>query len=79
MTAVVEGLAFATEKLSEDDRVIYILSKRTRGDLARSLATDTVLAFSLSMLHRYETDWEANGFDEDGLGELAFFNSCTRI
>lgn len=25
------------------------------------------------MLHRYEVDWDANGFDEDALSELAEF------
>ncbi|OBG87935.1 TetR family transcriptional regulator [Mycobacterium sp. E136] len=73
VTAVVEGLAFAIEHLSNDDRMIYILSKRSRGELAPSLASDTALAFSRSMLHRYEVDWEANGFDEEALGGLSEF------
>ncbi|GAT08374.1 TetR/AcrR family transcriptional regulator [Mycolicibacterium novocastrense] len=73
VTAVVEGLAFAIENLSRDDRIIYILSKRSRGELAPSLSSDTALAFSRSMLHRYEVDWDANGFDEEALGELAEF------
>jgi AcrR family transcriptional regulator len=73
VTAVIEGLAFAIENLSKDDRIVYMLSKRSRGELGPSLASDTALAFSRSMLHRYEVDWEANGFDEDALGELSEF------
>lgn len=73
VTAVVEGLAFAIENLSTDDRMIYILSKRSGGEVAPSLASDTALAFSRSMLHRYEVNWEAHGFDEDALGELSEF------
>ncbi|KUI41468.1 TetR family transcriptional regulator [Mycobacterium sp. IS-1590] len=73
VTAVVEGLAFAIENLSRDDRIIYILSRRSRGELTPSLSSDTALAFSRAMLHRYEVDWGANGFDEEALGELAEF------
>jgi AcrR family transcriptional regulator len=73
VTAVIEGLAFAIENLSRDDRIVYMLSNRSRGEDAPSLASDTALAFSRSMLHRYNVDWEANGFDEDALGELSEF------
>lgn len=73
VTAVIEGLAFAIENLSKDDRIVYLLSKRSRGAIAPSLASDTALSFSRSMLHRYQVDWEANGFDEDALGQLSEF------
>ncbi|EKF24523.1 bacterial regulatory s, tetR family protein [Mycolicibacterium hassiacum DSM 44199] len=73
VAAVVEGLAFTIENLSTDDRIIYILSRRSRGELAPSLASETALAFSRSMLHRYQVDWQAYGFDEAALGELSEF------
>ena len=71
VTAVVEGLAFAIENLSKDDRITFILS--ARGEMAPSLTADTALAFSRSMLHRYDVDWDANGFDESALSDLAEF------
>lgn len=71
VTAVVEGLAFAIENLSKDDRIGFMLNKR--GEMAPSLTADTALAFSRAMLHRYHVDWEANGFDEAALGDLAEF------
>jgi len=71
VTAVVEGLAFAIENLAKDDRIGFMLSRR--GELAPSLTADTALSFSRSMLHRYDVDWEANGFDEQALSELAEF------
>lgn len=71
VSAVVEGLAFAIENLSQDDRIGFMLSKR--GELTPSLTADTALSFSRSMLHRYDVDWEANGFDEQALSELAEF------
>lgn len=77
VTAVVEGLAFAIENLVEDERIGFMLNQRSQGDVSASLTSDTALAFSRSMLHRYEVDWEAHGFDEDAIGELAEF--CLRL
>lgn len=77
VTAVVEGLAFAIEHLGEDERIGFMLNRRSQGDVSASLTSDTALTFSRSMLHRYEVDWEANGFDEAALGELAEF--CLRL
>jgi AcrR family transcriptional regulator len=73
VTAVIEGLAFAIENLSKDERIGFMMTQRSRGEVAPSLTSDTALAFSRSMLHRYEVDWEVNGFDEDALGELSEF------
>ncbi len=75
--AIVEGAAFAIENLADDDRIRIMLTKRQRGDVVPSITSDTALAFSRSMLHRYDVDWEANGFDEPMLGELAEF--CLRL
>jgi hypothetical protein len=54
-----------------------MMTSRSRGEVAPSLTSDTALSFSRSMLHRYEVDWEANGFDEEALGELSEF--CLRV
>lgn len=75
--AMVEGVAFAIEHLADDNRLSLILSKRSRDSVTTSLTSDTALAFSRSMLHRYEVDWEAAGFDEDALSELSEF--CIRV
>lgn len=77
VTAVIEGLAFAIEKLSRDERIGFMLNNRSGGEKGASLTSDTALTFSRSMLHRYEVDWEAQGFDEESLGGLAEF--CLRI
>jgi AcrR family transcriptional regulator len=77
VTAMVEGVAFAIEHLSQDDRIGFMLSKRSQGEIITSITSDTALAFSRSMLHRYEVDWEAAGFDEDALSELSEF--CLRV
>lgn len=76
-TAIVEGLAFAIEQLSQDHRVGLMLTERSPMATATSMTSDTALAFSRSMLHRYDIDWERAGFDEDGLSDLAEF--CLRV
>lgn len=75
--AMVEGVAFAIETLAEDERIRFILTKRQQGEVVASIASDTALAFSRSMLHRYDVDWEAAGFDEAALDELSEF--CLRL
>lgn len=74
VTAVVEGLAFTIEELSTDSEIKFLLSKRTRrGRVAASITSETARTFGRAMLHRYDIDWEANGFTEADLDELAEF------
>jgi AcrR family transcriptional regulator len=75
VNAMIEGMAFAIENLAQDDRIGFILAGLTRGE--GSITSDTALAFSRSMLHRIEVDWEANGFDDAALDELSEF--CLRV
>ena len=71
--AVTEGLAFAIEQLASDNQVEFVLSQRQRGGQTISIMSDTALAFARSMLHRFDVDWAAYGFDEAGLDELNEF------
>lgn len=75
--AMVEGVAYAIENLADDDRIGLMLTRPARGEAFASITSDTALAFSRSMLHRFEVDWEANGFDDAALDELSEF--CLRI
>jgi AcrR family transcriptional regulator len=75
--AMVEGMAFAIERLSEDDRIGFMLTRKHQGEVTPSITSDTSLAFSRSMLHRFDVDWEANGFDDAALDELSEF--CLRV
>jgi AcrR family transcriptional regulator len=76
VVAVTEGIAFAIEQLAADNQVEFVLNQRHRGGQA-SIISDTALAFGRSMLHRFDIDWEALGFDEAGLDELNEF--CLRV
>lgn len=73
-TAIVEGIAFAVEHLADDDRIVSMLTTRQLGGMAMSITSDTAMAFGRSMFHRSEVDWQANGFDEAALDELAEFS-----
>jgi AcrR family transcriptional regulator len=75
--AIVEGLAFAIEELASDSRVKFVFQQRNRAGQAVSIISDTAVAFSRSMLHRYDVDWERHGFDPPGLDELSEF--CLRV
>jgi len=77
VSAMVEGVAFAIENLADDERIGFMLTKRTQGETFASITSDTALAFSRSMLHRFEVDWEDYGFDDAAIDELSEF--CLRI
>ncbi|WP_006244453.1 TetR/AcrR family transcriptional regulator [Mycolicibacterium tusciae] len=69
--AIVEGIAFAVETLAEDAQFANLLRNGSKSGTAVSLTSDTARAFSRSMLHRCDVDWESNGYDEAALDELA--------
>ncbi len=69
--ALVEGIAFAVETLAGDPQFANLLRNGSKSGSTVSLTSDTAKAFSRSMLHRCDVDWERNGFDEAALDELA--------
>jgi AcrR family transcriptional regulator len=69
--ALVEGIAFAIETLADDAQFANVLRNGSKNGSAVSLTSDTAKAFSRSMLHRSDVDWDRQGFDEDALDELA--------
>ncbi len=71
VAAIVESIAFAVENLADDPQFAKLLSNETRAGATVSLTSDTARAFSRSMLHRCNVDWESHGFDEAALDELA--------
>lgn len=69
--ALVEGIAFAVETLAEDAQFANLLKNGSKSGDKVSLTSDTSRAFSRSMLHRCDVDWERHGYDDAALGELA--------
>jgi len=69
--ALVEGVAFAVETLGDDAQFANLLRNGSRSGSTVSLTSDTAKAFSRSMLHRLDVDWESQGYDEEALDELA--------
>lgn len=68
--AMVEGIAFAVERLAGDPQFANVLRNGSKRSSMVSLTSDTAKAFSRSMLHRCDVDWEKHGYDEAALDEL---------
>lgn len=81
LTAYVEGLADPAEAMIEG--VVYTLTEVRRtphlGILLSSsysnvdpdsLTSAQAKAFGMTMIHRFDVDWERHGYDEAALGEL---------
>ncbi len=66
-----EGIAFAVERLADDAQFANVLRNGSKSGSTVSLTSDTSRAFSRSMLHRSDVDWDSHGFDEAALDELA--------
>ncbi len=71
VAAMVEGIAFAVERLAGDPQMANLLTNGSKDGSAVSLTSDTAMAFGRSMLHRLDVDWQRHGFDERALDELA--------
>ncbi len=71
VSALVECISFAVEKLTGDPQLDGLLTRRHDGAAATSLSSDTAKAFCLSFFRRLEVDWELHGFDSAGLEMLA--------
>ncbi|OBI30353.1 TetR family transcriptional regulator [Mycobacterium sp. E1386] len=69
--ALVEGVAFAVESLAGERQIERLLRSGAPEGHTVSLTSDTARAFSRSMLHRLDVDWDMHGFDEAALDELA--------
>jgi AcrR family transcriptional regulator len=71
VTAIVESVSFGIENLVGDPQLENLLSRRDGGQAATSLASDTAIAFCLSVFRRFDVDWQLHGFDATALRELA--------
>lgn len=71
ITAVVDCVAFAVERLSGDPQLENLLSRRQEGEIVTSLTSPTATAFCLSLFRRLDVDWQLHGFNSAALEELA--------
>ena len=69
--AVVEAMAYTLEALPEDHYIGLLLSPERSGAFSARITSDTSVSLAHSMLHRFAVDWEAEGFNEDDIDELA--------
>lgn len=68
--AVVEGVAYTYEELGTDKYLGLLFQPGRAGAFATSVTSDIALTFGRSILHRFQIDWTAEGFTDQGFDEL---------
>ncbi|VEG54192.1 transcriptional regulator [Mycolicibacterium aurum] len=71
VTAVVECVSFAVEKLAGDPQLESLLAMRPEGEAITSLTSTTAITLCVSFFHRLDVDWQLHGFDDTALRGLA--------
>ncbi|MGH3725222.1 MAG: TetR/AcrR family transcriptional regulator [Mycobacterium sp.] len=71
--AVVEGIAYTLEQLTQDRYLSLVLQPGKASAYAAGVTSEASIAFGRSMLERYNVDWAAAGFTSDALNELVEF------
>ncbi len=69
--AVSEAIATALEWLPKDKHIGLLIAPGSATTHTESVTSDVALQFATSMLRRFDVDWDAAGFSEDALSELA--------
>lgn len=71
MDAAVEAIATALEWLPKDKHIGLLLAPGRSPALTESMTSDIALQFAQSVVRRFDVDWEAAGFGDSDLHELA--------
>jgi AcrR family transcriptional regulator len=69
--AVVEGTLYALQALPDETYIRLAVTSERAMSFVVYFTSDESLSLAHSMLHRFEVDWEAEGFDEAAINELA--------
>ena len=69
--AVTEAIATALEWLPKDKHIGLLIAPGRADEHTASVTSDVALQFANAMLRRFDVDWAALGFSDDGLDELA--------
>lgn len=70
VAAMVESVSYAAEELRGNRQFENLITSRQEGGSMVSLTGGTAMAFQRSILHRFDVDWAAHGFDDAALDEL---------
>jgi AcrR family transcriptional regulator len=68
--AVVEGIAYTFEQLAIDKYLSLVFQPGKASAFTAGVTSDEAIAFGREILHRFDVDWAAAGFDEQKLDEL---------
>ena len=71
VSAVVECISFAVEKLAGDPQLEGLLTSQRGGQAITSLTSDTAITFCMAFFDRLDVDWKLHGFDNAARADLA--------
>lgn len=71
--AVVEGIARTLERLPREPFIGLLLATGRSDVFVKGVTSPSSMRFARAMLERMHVDWEAYGYDDAGLDELAEF------
>ncbi|MFD1813355.1 TetR/AcrR family transcriptional regulator [Rhodococcus gannanensis] len=68
--AVIEGIAYTLEQISEEKYLSMVLAPGRASAFSAGVTSDTALTFGRAILERFGVDWAAAGFSGRNLDEL---------
>jgi AcrR family transcriptional regulator len=69
--AVVEGVAAVLEALPDDKHIRLLLLPDQANAFSATVTSAVAVELARPMLHRFDVDWAAHGYDDEELDELA--------
>jgi len=71
--AMTEGVVFTLAEVRRTPHLGILLSSSYSSPHLEALASEEARAFGMTMIRRFEVDWESYGYDDDSLAELVEF------
>ncbi|WP_166908233.1 TetR/AcrR family transcriptional regulator [Mycobacterium sp. DL440] len=71
--AVVEGIAYTAEQIPHDRYLSLVLQPGKASAFTAGVTSELAIEFGKSILHRFDIDWPAVGFEGDELDQLVEF------
>jgi AcrR family transcriptional regulator len=69
--AIVEAIVYTLKAIPEDLYIGLLLSPERSATFTARITSDTSMSLAHSMLHRFAVDWDAEGFNDDDVNDLA--------
>lgn len=77
--AMTEGVLFTLEEVARTPHLGIMMSEPYAAAYSGSITSDEAQVFGMSMLTRFDVDWDAHGYDDAARGELVEFTLRTML